>query len=172
MRRIKRRRLPLFLMLVAAACLLLPATVLAQGGPRHGGGGQMANPGHLMKLADELDLRDDQREEIGQLLEEGREEIRPLRQEMRQEGRALRQMMSDTTVDRAEVHEQLEKVLELEAQVKRRRADLFLDMRDILDDDQRARAQELLEEGRGEMREQRQQRRQNRGEHRRQQRGR
>ncbi len=157
----RRKRLPLFLMLLAAACMLLPATVMAQQGPRHGGGpGHFTNPRHLMQHADKLKLTEDQQEQIRQILEENRGEISPLREKLRQQGETLREMMADGAVDRQQVFEQLEQVLELEAQVKRKRTSIMLDVRDILDEDQRAQARELVED-RGE-------RRQNRGQERRQ----
>ncbi len=167
----RRARLPLFLMFLAAACMLLPATVLAQGGPRHGGGpGHFTNPRHLVQHADKLELTENQQEKIRQLLEENRGEIHPLRETLRQEGETLREMMADDAVDRQQVFEQLDQVLDLEAQVKRKRTAMVLDVRDILDVDQRAQARELFEEkgqrmrNRGkERRQHRQQRQQRRG---------
>ncbi len=174
MKIVKRRAgLPLIMMIIAAVGLLLPATAMAQQGPGHGekGQGHFTSPRHLMRIADDLDLRDDQREAIADILEENRGEIHPLRQELRQESAALREMMADDSVARQQVFDQLEKVLELESQVKHKRTAMLLDVRDILDEDQRAQAKELFEGRREKMRERGGERRQNRQQRRQQRRG-
>ena len=54
------KRLPLVVMLLATLGLLMPATAFAQQRGHKGGegvGGHFANPGHLMRMADELELR-------------------------------------------------------------------------------------------------------------------
>jgi Spy/CpxP family protein refolding chaperone len=170
----RRPTLALMVMLTAAlAMMILPATAMAQQGPGHGekGQGHFTSPRHLMRIADDLELRDEQREAIGDILEENRSEIRPLRQEMRQESTTLREMMDDDSVSRQQVFEQLDKVLALEAQVKQKRTAMLLDVRDILDQDQREKARELFEDRRERMGERRGERRQNRQQRRQQRRG-
>lgn len=160
-----------FLFFLIAASLVLPATALAEGGEHHRGGdgmggGHFHSPGHIMRIADELDLRDDQRESIRELLSENREEIQQVRQNLREEMGTLHELMMDDSASRQQVLAQLDRVLELEGQIKRHRAEMMLDIRDILDADQRARAHELFQERREEAGEQRRERRQNRRQHR------
>ena len=149
-----RRRLPLLLMLVAALGLLLPATAMAQNGQRQGerGQGHFTSPRHLMQIADELELREEQREGIAEILQENRESMHPLRQQLREESRELRDMMGDMGIEREEIFEQLQKVLEIESQVKTQRTGMMLDVRELLDADQLDRAQELFEGRRKRMR--------------------
>ena len=160
------RRLPLFVMLLATLGLLLPATAFAQQRGHKGGegvDGHFANPGQLMRMADELDLRDEQRDEIRTLLEANREQVQPLREQLREQTRSLREMMADSSASQTQVLAQLDQVLELEGQVKRRRAVLFLEVRDVLDEEQQERARELLEERRGERGDRRQKQMRRRG---------
>lgn len=168
----QRLKFPMVLMLLAALALILPATATAQQGPRHqdGGHGHFTNPGHILRAADELELSDDQRGEIRTLMEQNRATIKPVREQLQEEGKRLKEMMADSALERGEVLAQLDRVLALEGQVKRQRAEAFLDIRDVLTADQRAQAQELFEERGQQMRNRRGEHRGNRGEQRQQRR--
>ena len=168
---IARPLFALFVGLLAAGLLFVPATAMAQAGQGQGGGqGHFTSPRHLLRVADDLDLTEEQREQIGDILEDNHGDIYPLRQEMRQEGESLQEMMGDANVERQEVYDQLDKVLELEAQVKRKRTSMMLDVRAVLNEEQLEMAQELFEERGGQMREQRREHRQQRQENRKQRR--
>ncbi len=159
-----------YLIAIAVALFVFaPALGVAQerSGPRGDRGegmemGQHINPRHLMRAADDLDLSDAQREQLRGLLEGQRERMQSVRSELREESKSLREMMADDSSQRRAVMAQLDRVLELEGQVKRQRAELMLDVREVLTAEQRAQARELFEDRRGERRQQMQERRQQR----------
>ena len=152
------KKMPLLLVVMALVGLLIPATALAQRGPGpHGpqGGEQMQMQGpfaprHLMRMADELELREDQREALRTLLQENRAELQPMREQLREEGQKLQELMQQEGSSRAQVLRQLDLVLELEGDLKRQRAEMMLDVRELLDGEQRQKVRELIEERRGE----------------------
>lgn len=172
------QRLPFFLVLLATFGLLLPATAFAQRGegPRSGerysqsderpyaqgrqgpgmrGGGGLAmrgegiNPRHLLRHAEELELSDGQQSRIRAILESQRDEVRPIHEGLREESQALQELMSTPAAQRSAIMAQLEVVLDLENELKRQRASLMLDIRDVLSPAQRAKAQEIMEARRG-----------------------
>lgn len=125
---------------------LLPEDASAQErGKRHKGSSDfgMLAPGALEKMADELELTEQQRSQIRTIFEGARQEGEPLRQRVRTENQALRQLLSADSVDQRQVMRKLEEVLEAESAMKRHRMQLLLNAQEVLTPAQRARAREL-----------------------------
>lgn len=171
-------KVAIWLMFVGAMLLVLPGVAMAQRGegPRQGRGemhGPMHGEGHgegmrgmgglhprmLMRHAEELGLNEAQQSRIREILEKERGELEPLREEMRAEAQAMRALMQSATAERAQIQEQFENVLEMEMEMKRRRMEVMLGIREVLTPEQREQVMEFRAEHREERQERRQERR-------------
>jgi len=91
----------LILTITAAAILAAPAILVAQKGPGDSSGGPGFGPGHggpgshgflrmLPRLAEKLDLTDDQQTQIQAIIDAGKPELEALREQARTEGEAFK----------------------------------------------------------------------------------
>jgi Spy/CpxP family protein refolding chaperone len=135
------------IVIVLAMFLFLPASAAAQDRILYRSPDSLGDfSPRMLFSSEELGLSDAQKEQIAGLIAAHRDEIEPVREELREEASTLRELMTDATADRRTVLTQLELVLELENQVKIQRAELFLDVRDLLDAEQREKARLIFEE--------------------------
>lgn len=121
---------------------LLPAALLADGqhgfghGPRHGG--FMAG-----RIAERLELTDQQRERIGEIRDSYSEEARALLENLGAERRELATAIHADPLDESAIRDAASQVARVEADMAVQRARIFSEIRQILTPEQVEKAEEL-----------------------------
>lgn len=132
---------------VAVATLVLPQLATAQD---HDLEAQLrpflAPPEMLMRFQRQLNIDDGQRQAIRQKITELQAEIMDLQWDLQDQGQALVEIVSREIADLGPALMQLDKVLEVESSIKKRHMQMLLEIRNILNSEQRQRLQELMEE--------------------------
>lgn len=153
--------------IVFAIALLLAAPAFGFPGGRgmgrdhhRGGGGpgfakSLFPPEMVMRHAQEIGLSDAQREQITAVIQQVQSDIVPLEWEMRERGQALQALLEQPQVDEAAALVQVDRVTEIENQMKKTHLTLLIRVKNLLTDDQqqqltalkRARREEFRERG-------------------------
>ena len=132
---------------VAVAALAMPQLAAAQD---HDLEAQLrpflAPPEMIMRFQRQLNVDDEQRQAIRQKITELQTEIIDLQWDLQDLGQVLVETVSQETTDMDAALSQLDRVLEVESSIKKRHMQMLLEIRNILNQEQRQRLQELMEE--------------------------
>jgi protein CpxP len=140
------RRLAIVIVLV-----LLATPVLAQGGPGRGPGhGHFHGADSPMheRVLEQLDLTDDQREQIDQLIADHRTAMKDRREQMRERRTAMRDLMHADEFDEAAIRDAAMAIAEAEADVAVERARLRHEIHALLTPEQQEKAAQMREKRR------------------------
>ncbi len=152
--------------IVFAIALLLAAPAFGFPGGRgmgrdhqRGGGGGPAfakslfPPEMVMRHAQEIGLSGEQREQITAVIQQVQSDIVPLEWEMRERGQALQDLLEQPQVDEGAALAQVDRVTEIENQIKKTHLTLLIRVKNLLSDDQQQQLTALKQERREEFRE-------------------
>jgi Spy/CpxP family protein refolding chaperone len=127
-----------FLLATLAVAALVLAPAMAQGrpgghGPNHG----MADHGRMMaRIFDQLDLSDEQRDQIHQIMEQSRDETRPTRDAMRAGRESMADLMHAETIDEAAIRDVAEEIAAGQVELMVAHARAMSEMREVLTPEQ------------------------------------
>jgi len=147
------RRIPTHFRRLAVVIVLalLAAPVLAQGPPGHGhrsGHFRGAdNPMHE-RMLEQLDLTDDQREQVEQLMTDHRSAMKDRRELMRTHRKEMRDLVHAEDFDEAAIRDAAMVIAEAEAEMAVERARLRQEIHKVLTPEQQEKAAEMLEKRR------------------------
>jgi Spy/CpxP family protein refolding chaperone len=132
---------------VAVAALAMPQLAAAQD---HDLEAQLrpflAPPEMVMRFQRQLDINDEQRQAIRQKITDLQTEIMDLQWDLQDQGQVLVELVRQEAADLSAALTQLDRVLEVESSIKKRHMQMLLEIRQILNTEQRLRLQELMEE--------------------------
>jgi Spy/CpxP family protein refolding chaperone len=106
----------------------------------------LAPPEMVMRFQRQLNINDDQRQAIQEKITELQTEIMDLQWDLQDQGQTLVELVSQETADLSDALMQLDRVLDVESSIKKRHMRMLLEIRQILNTEQRLRLQELMEE--------------------------
>ena len=148
----------IILTITAAALLAAPVTVLAQKGPGHGQGGPGCDGpgfgrghggpgiiGMLHRVADKLELTDDQVDQIQSIAEAARAEAEPLREQAQAEREAFREAREPGAFDEPTFRAHFETQAQLHIEMQLIRAESMSEAFNVLTPDQQDELLELIE---------------------------
>jgi protein CpxP len=135
--------------LIALALLATP--LLAQGpparGPRPGHSRGVDRPMHE-RMLEQLDLTDDQREQIDQLISAHRDSMRDRRDQMRTRRMQMEDLADAEEFDEAAIRDAARAIAEVDADMAVERARLRHEIHELLTPEQQAKAAEMLQKRR------------------------
>jgi Spy/CpxP family protein refolding chaperone len=130
--------------LLAVALLLAPALpAVAQDDVGTRIEAQVFPPELVMKHAREIDLTADQRRQITAAIGEAQGQLIDLQWQLGEAATAVAQALEPARADEADVLQKLDRVLDLERQIKRRQMVLVIRIRNLITPQQQARLKEL-----------------------------
>lgn len=100
--------------------------------------------GTLAELADELNLDDETRAAVREIIVSTHDALAPVRQALRRERRALHAMLAEEHPSEAAVMKQLDVIVELERDLWQRRLQALIRVRNLLTPEQREQAAQML----------------------------
>lgn len=147
------KRIPVYSRRLALviALALLATPILAQGGPGRGPGyGHFRGADSPMheRVLDQLDLTDDQRGQIDQLMADHRTAMKDRREQMRDRRMAMRDLIHADEFDEAAIRDAAMAIAEAEADVAVERARLRHEIHALLTPEQQEKAAEMREKRR------------------------
>ena len=125
---------------------------------RHGAppfGRALFPPEMVMRHAQEIGLTDEQREQITAVIQQVQNDIVPLEWDVRERTEALTDLLEESRVDEAAVLAQVDRVTEIENQMKRTHLTLLIRVKNLLSEGQQQQLLALRQGRRGEFREHR-----------------
>ena len=139
------------LLVLSALVALVAAPALAQGfGQGHGQHGASHPGGHDGRMHGrifaQLDLTEDQRTQIHQLMDEHRAAVEPLRQQAREGHQQVAQLVHAKAIDEAAIRTAVIDSAQADADMAVERARLVQQIRSILTPEQREKADELMQQ--------------------------
>jgi len=142
---------------IAALIAIAAIAAFANGG--HGGpgpGGDLLRFGaweKLDRIADEIGLSEEQRAQIKKIRTSGQKQLIDMEADFEKAEVDLRELLEDLNAKSSEIERLATKVSDMRSAVALFKLRIFLQMRDVLTPEQRAKAKELFEERADEMRE-------------------
>ena len=130
---------------IVSAIAMAPMTASAymgDDGPPPGGN----HGSHFKKMAKELQLTDQQKQQLKEIFAKNRPQAEPLMKQMQAERRALRALIQADTIDEAAIRAQSAKVAAVEADMAVHHARVAKEIRAILTPEQIAKEKELQAE--------------------------
>jgi Spy/CpxP family protein refolding chaperone len=109
-------------------------------------------PEMVMRHAQDIGLSDEQREEITSVIQQVQTDIVPLEWEVRERTEALADLLEEPRVDEATALAQVERVTEIENQMKKTHLTLLIRVKNLLSEDQQRQLLTLREERREDFR--------------------
>jgi Spy/CpxP family protein refolding chaperone len=143
--------------LLAAALIVAPGILIAQGGPGggqegcfgkgHGRGGPDGGGGGMLlgKFGDKLDLSDEQRAEIEAIMTASRDEGGALREQMQELRTAYRETHEPGVFDEAAIRAHAAEVAAIQVEMQVHRARTHADVYNVLTPEQQEELKELME---------------------------
>lgn len=108
---------------------------------------QVFPPDLVMKHARDIDLTADQRKQITSAIGEAQGQLIDLQWQLGEAAEAVAQAIEPARVNEADALQKLDRVLDLERQVKRRQMALVIRIKNVLTPEQQARLKELRARG-------------------------
>jgi Spy/CpxP family protein refolding chaperone len=112
-------------------------------------------PEMVMRHAQEIGLSDEQREQITAVIQQVQSDIVPLEWEVRERTEVLTDLLEKPRVDEATALVQVDRVTEIENQMKKTHLALLIRVKNLLSEDQQQQLLALRQERRGDFRERR-----------------
>ena len=135
------------LFLAAIAALAIPQLMAAQDHDLEAQLRQyLAPPELVMRFQRQLNITDEQRQSIRERISEMQTEIMDLQWDLQDQGQALVEIVSQDSGDLSAALMQLDRMLDVESSITRNHMRMLLEIRNILNLEQRQQLRELMEE--------------------------